>query len=47
MSELEIQSIYAQSSYKPMTTRPNEEAVEDLSNQDLSSMKRCLYWSVI
>src|SRR5699024_6087861 len=34
MRELGIQSKYAQPSYKPMTTRPNEDRIENLLDQE-------------
>jgi putative transposase len=34
MGELGIQSKYAQASYKPMTSRPNEESVNNVLHQE-------------
>ena len=34
MSELGLQSKYAKATYKPMTTRPNEEAVKNVLNRE-------------
>lgn len=46
IEELGIQSKYAQASYKPMTSRPNEESVRNVLNREFQVDKEMSVLSV-